>query len=358
MKPANVLIVFCVFHFFLFFSSCEDDKRSDIDFLFSDVDSLRYNRVLCEDFIWGQPLDVLCLDSVIMVYDEKSNINLFHLVSLNHPEEVLSFGRKGQGVNEFIMPFDIQVIGKNRIGVFDMMQKTLYGIDLSTVDKQNDDYSILAKDTLFGTIKMFPTLYNSFVKLGFYEDCMLRLNYDEKQQEKLYGEYPYKDMDEKKIENRIRAMAYQGSICLNPYGDKFVFAVNRADIIYFYKVLPEEIILTKHYELSYPQYLPHADDKSRSASMAANNNRTFISVTTSNDYVYALYSGKSMQESGTKSLEGNVIYVFDWEGNPIKKYNLNCPITHISVNNENSVLYAFSNMPDPQLIEFELMHPI
>jgi hypothetical protein len=358
MKFICLLRLFCLSLFFLFFSSCKDDTfKKGIDILFSEVDSLEYSQVLCKDFIWGQPLDILCPDSVIIIYDEKNYLNLFHLVDLEDPDRVLSFGRKGQGVNEFIMPSDFQIIDKKTISTFDFMKKNLYKINLSIVRESNleYDYSILVKDTLWGTTKILPTIYNSFVKLGFYDDCMLRLNYGEMQPEKLYGEYPYKDTDEEKIENRMRGMAYQGNIRLNPGRDKFVFAVNRADIIYFYKVLQEDIILTKYYELSYPMYLPNKDGESRSVSIAANNNRTFISISTSDDYVYTLYSGKNMQENGMKSLEGDIIYVFDWEGNPIKKYNLNCPVTHICVNNDNSELYAFSNMPDPQLIKFELM---
>ena len=52
--------------------------------------------------------------------------------------------------------------------------------------------------------------------------------------------------------------------------------------------------------------------------------------------------------------QGTIIYVFDWNGNAVKKYELNIPVTLISVDDEDKVLYAFSNMPDPELIKFKL----
>ena len=43
-----------------------------------------------------------------------------------------------------------------------------------------------------------------------------------------------------------------------------------------------------------------------------------------------------------------------WNGEAIKKYELNVPVTLISVDNKDEMLYAFSNMPDPELIRFKI----
>ena len=71
-------------------------------------------------------------------------------------------------------------------------------------------------------------------------------------------------------------------------------------------------------------------------------------------YVYGLYSGKNFKENGLETLAGTIIYVFDWNGEAIKKYELNVPVTLISVDNKDEMLYAFSNMPDPELIRFKI----
>lgn len=54
-----------------------------------------------------------------------------------------------------------------------------------------------------------------------------------------------------KIANRLRGMAYQGIIRLNPFMDKFVYAVNTSEIIHFYKINNTDISLIKKYEMNY-----------------------------------------------------------------------------------------------------------
>ena len=61
-----------------------------------------------------------------------------------------------------------------------------------------------------------------------------------------------------------------------------------------------------------------------------------------------------MSHNGLETLAGTIIYVFDWNGEAIKKYELNVPVTLISVDNKDEMLYAFSNMPDPELIRFKI----
>lgn len=92
----------------------------------------------------------------------------------------------------------------------------------------------------------------------------------------------------------------------------------------------------------------------RAAPISSSINSTFISLCISPKYVYGLYSGKNFKENGLETLAGTIIYVFDWNGEAIKKYELNVPVTLISVDNKDEMLYAFSNMPDPELIRFKI----
>jgi hypothetical protein len=74
------------------------------------------------------------------------------------------------------------------------------------------------------------------------------------------------------------------------------------------------------------------------------------SLTNLLNYSTAIY----FKENGLETLAGTIIYVFDWNGEAIKKYELNVPVTLISVDNKDEMLYAFSNMPDPELIRFKI----
>ena len=136
--------------------------------------------------------------------------------------------------------------------------------------------------------------------------------------------------------------------------DQFVYAVNTSEIVHFYKINNTDISLIKKYEMNYPIYKTQVEGDMRAAPISSSNNSTFISLCISPKYVYGLYSGKNFKENGLETLAGTIIYVFDWNGEAIKKYELNVPVTLISVDNKDEMLYAFSNMPDPELIRFKI----
>ena len=160
----------------IFFCACKNVKTDcQIDDLFTNRIFLEYEKIPSNGYIWGTPMDMIYCDSAIIVFDEKSEDGLFHLVDLNDLDSIYDFGKKGQGVNEFLMPFDIQLFGKSSISVYDLYKKTLNVMNISDVKNRISNFSVLTKDTIPGTIKVFPTAFNTFVSLGFYEDCMFRL---------------------------------------------------------------------------------------------------------------------------------------------------------------------------------------
>lgn len=346
-----------VFFISIFFSSCENNKiNSQLDNLFTSRIFLEYEKMPSNNYIWGTPMDMLYCDSAIMVFDEKSENGLFHLINLNDLDSIYDFGKKGQGIGEFIMPFDFQLFSKSAVSVYDLYKKTLSVLNIPEIKNGTYNDSILIKDTILGTIKVLPTVFNTFVSLGFYEDCMFKLWGAGLIEEKRYAEYPYRDKEEQQIANNSRGMAYQGIIRVNSNMNKFVYAVNTSEIIYFYKIDTVDISLIKKYEISYPVYKTQVDGDMRAAPISSLNESTFISLCVSPKYVYALYSGKNFKEKGLEAFTGTIIYQFDWDGNAIKKYELNIPVTLICVDDEDKALYAFSNMPDPELIRFKLKY--
>lgn len=90
-----------------------------------------------------------------------------------------------------------------------------------------------------------------------------------------------------------------------------------------------------------------------------NERNGFIAATSDENYIYTLYSGKSMNVNSMKELTNtflsNYVYVFDWKGRPVKKYKLNEEVRSITIDQKNNVLYAASYKNDnPQLIKFQL----
>ena len=76
----------------------------------------------------------------------------------------------------------------------------------------------------------------------------------------------------------------------------------------------------------------------------------FISHAISEKYIYSLYSGKKINYlSPYDALQSNKIYVFDWEGNPIKRFELDKEVRSIAIDEKNNILYAGAIGEDGEL---------
>ncbi|SHM41482.1 TolB-like 6-blade propeller-like [Cyclobacterium lianum] len=82
----------------------------------------------------------------------------------------------------------------------------------------------------------------------------------------------------------------------------------------------------------------------------------FVSGATSEKYIYALYSGNL--RSATEFIDpalANIVYVFDWKGNPVKKLTLDHLVRSIAIDEENQILYAAAFIDkDLGLIKYDL----
>lgn len=340
--------------FLVFLLSCSQTaERNDINKLFSDCDTIEYTVLSTDEHLWGKPFSMKYIDSMLFVYDDIAGEDIFHLVDLNHRNKVLGLGKKGQGKNEFIMPMEYLPCGDTAIAVFDYGNKKLFNLNIDDFLNQRKESDVWYKDIFPGTVKLFPTKFNTLLSFGFYDDCMFYLQKGNEIIQK-FGEFPYRDTKEKQIENRLRGLAYQGILHNNPSNDKFVYAVNNAEIVYFYHIDSLSVRKVSEYKYSYPKYEPRQENNMRATPISGDNIRAFIDATTSDNFVYLLYSGKTYKKDGLKSFEGNIIYVFDWMGNAYKKIFLNLPVFRFCVDRNDNTIYAFSNNPDPVLISFPL----
>jgi hypothetical protein len=85
---------------------------------------------------------------------------------------------------------------------------------------------------------------------------------------------------------------------------------------------------------------------------SAESRRAYICLRTTNDRIYALYSGKERRDSSHYSTS-NIIYTFDWEGNLLKKYVLDCHIDSFDVDESTQTIYAIQ-YTDSYIVSFNL----
>lgn len=346
--------VFLYLFFMLVFVGCQkSESMEDFDALFTHKKSVFVKDCLSEELIMGRPFYMIYADSSVIFYDDLGD-SLFTMVDLSDNKRIYRFGERGQGSRDFLQVASLQKDKTDScVCVYDYYKHSLIRINLENVKKGLPYYTKITSDTI-NSIDMILSKYNNtFVGLGFYEKSMFAL-IEGGSDEKYFYEYPYRDDKERKIDNCLRGMAYQGMLRSKPSLDKFVYAINFAPIFMLCSVEPEAIVRTYQWVGGYPIYRAEENEKYRTAPMSAENKMGFISAYATDRYVYLLYSDRTLNEYKEKAFMGNVIYQIDWDGNPVSKYETDLPLSQICVSNSDDMVYAIANREENLLVEFAL----
>lgn len=339
--------------FVALFCSCNKNKTIDVESLFPQTRNLHYKQKKYSDLIMGRISDIHLVNNKLFMMEENGD-SCFYIIDMVEDRYVGGFGKKGQGPDEFLQPYHFQYYSDSILAVFDLWKGSLIGLKANSVSLGYlQNYNIMRLDSVM-CHSFVATKYNTYIAMGGYKDCLFRMLDPKGHRINDFFEYPYKDEYEKSLSNRLRAMAYQGKVLTNPSMDKLVFAVSYSPIISFYQITPRSLKLLASIISAYPEYKPEETSNSMSAAMSRNNKIGYIDVYTTEQYVYALYSGKTIKDAASGAFESNQVLVFDWSGNPVTKYALDIFVTEICISPDDAVLYAISNKPDPELIYFNL----
>ena len=354
MVKLRFVIVVLVVEIFLITACQQQDDVSMQEFDKSFVvKQLKGRQLFTERLMLGQPFLMHCVDSNLVIYDNIAD-SLFTMIDLRHEDgRIWSFGRKGQGGNEFLQVFSLaRMPSDSLLGIYDCFKHELVQVNLHDIKRGIEEYSLVKKDSLLST-KVYATRFNSFVGMGFYDNNMLTLT-DPHGAVAYWGEYPYRDQQERSISNRLRGMAYQGTLCMNPSLDKLVYAVRSAPIFSIYSVDSVKIEETYHFAGGYPEYRPEENENEFSAPVSAHCKQAFLAAYATDSYIYLLYSGKSFADSKLEAFQGNSIYRIKWDGKPDFKFELDYPIKNFCVDDQDKIIYAIAEKGETELLRFSI----
>lgn len=333
--------------FCFFFVGCSNENKQD------EMEFLQCEILDIPDMLIGSPVGILKDGCNLIVLDYKQD-SFFHTIDLMNKRYVGMFGVKGQGPNEFIHPTSMKNLGNGTFSCFDGVKRELKIILPNLTDIGKSQVVKLLKNNNFMTFDIVPVSDSLFIQNGETNGAMFTLIDRKGAILSMSDEYPFKDETEKIIPARFRAMAYQGTLRVNP-NNYFAYAITNAKQIHLYKVENKRIKKIGEIIDGYGYYKP---DMSREGAYHVAHlgeyPKCYLDLSVTNDYVYALYSGRSFEEYKMAAYEGETIFVYDWTGKLVKMYRLNIPITKFCVDEVEKVIYATANIPDPTIVCFQL----
>jgi hypothetical protein len=301
----------------------------------------------------GMPSSIAYSDNKLCIVDNQSpygeNKILVYNVLTNR--KVTVFGKAGAGPGEFRGPRSLNSIPgkKGFFSVYDIYLLRLTVFNITDENKVNLNKIIQLRSALPYEIMFVDE--NKLFSLGFSiasENRMVVFDTTGGINGYIGELLPGKA---KSTPPAIHNQACKGVVKITPDGKHAIVSAQYTDYLDIYDNtgrLEQRINGPKN-------ILPIYDvvNVSDTPVMAINDEKTkygYIDVACSNEYIYALFSGNSFKEN----YEGNIIHVYDHQGNLFNTYMLDQKISFITIDIEHNKIYGVKLFPQPSIREFIL----
>lgn len=307
-----------------------------------------------EDLMIGLPTCIKYVDPYVLIVDLRAD-SVFYLINTKNNKIADACGREGNGPEEFSVIRSLMKGSENSFCFCDVNKRKVYEVKIEKENNRLIHVSPIFRFTKFLVFNIAPTNDDTiFIASGAYSPKVFSTISTKGEILKSYFDYPYRDEKEKKISYYLRSLIYSGNMANTADKTKMVKVSKRCDMVDFYKVQNNEPVLIKENLNSYPKYKIDPRHPKSGVGSDPEEPKWFTSVCCTNKRVYALYSGKSYRKYPETFELANYIYVYDWDGNLIKKLYSKVPLMYITVANGDKTMYAIAVNPDYDLVKIVL----
>lgn len=334
----------------LILSSCSEQKKqayaeTAIETLNDSVSKSIEYEVIKTDYLFSYPECLVLNDEHIIIKDEYNKEYLFHAIDLLTGKILYEFAQKGLGPNEYLSStlnvdfnkdtktlsfFDPNgrkyhsFIGSYNDNSFVYKHKSEELVKLNEnireIIKKDDRYILTGECNTFNKNRFVVTneSWEVLNASGRYPNVNQYLNTTEDCRQMLYNSVFYKT---------------------SPNGKNAIFATYKGSLLEFFDIseCEDSIKTIKSLLLDYPIKKEQKDNESDGWIYG------FEDVYVTDNYVYAIYNGKTSKEN---PMFGQNILVYDWHGNIINRYKTDLYLRCIAVNELQKEIYVIACKDD------------
>lgn len=280
-----------------------------------------------------------------------------HLFALRDGKRLASFGRNGDGPGEFRSARHVQPTDDpDEVWIYDMglrrMTRLHFGSEPAPRVQEvvNLDagggvflHPAWLTDTSMVVSGIFPRHAEGRLLLARRDGGMIRM----------LGEAP-KHPGATAIPTTVLQHAYEGPVSVKPDRSRFAIATRQADRLEIFGAGGERITQVT----GSTGFLPVFEVRQREAgvSMAIGGDLRvgYVDLASTDDRIYALFSGQLAADAGSTSFYGREVHVFDWSGHLLHRLRLDDPAFTIAVDPGGTRLYAIRHDPAPAIVRYEI----
>lgn len=323
--------------------ACKDGKPQTVLDLFSASQPLSQKKEFAINDDSLARIEGLACDGENLIVSDYHSGYSYTLFDANSGGYIAPFGMIGQGPTEIPLGCYGYLSSRCFSAYNDQTGIIMkYSLDSLRNGKVNGSPVCLTKYEIPGVeISRLAAIDDStFVGAGTYQSRYQYLLFDKNNRVLDCGVEVYNAADSA-FNAYTKFLANQGDLIMHPEKKSFAYSVNFSSNIDFFEIVNNKIKLIKSLRLGDPICEPEirtiGGNTYFSVSRTESSQVGYVGLSATAEYVYALYSDKNLNKNGWKS---NVVLVFDWDGNPVKKYVLDTDAHHIAVDEDRHSLFA------------------
>lgn len=338
----NVILILLVG---LFGYGC-GNKASSSQKVFSDIYSLTV-----KDSIQLESLGILNPHYIyykndFLIFNSLQGEREIQLLDLKF-NRVTEFKVIGQGKNEMQNYHTVNNQTEKVYMFADNRQRKIYGIHLDSLrNHPKTNYELLfslpnVEDRHF---YRFLDIQDGIMGIGLLKDGRFGIY---KKENNVYTEQmAYPENEEiSRLGDMHKGILYSKTIMESDMSGKNVVAACFG-LIDFYSISEKgELKLKKSHHNHFPMF--EARTTGTAISYKKEDKIGITGLCADNNYVYVLYSDKTFEEQGMDAYNASSILVYDWNGLPVKQYNLSVPLYSFTV--ANKLIYGLSRKRNPMV---------
>ncbi|MEN7549831.1 BF3164 family lipoprotein [Rapidithrix thailandica] len=354
LNQIHIFFALLLVHFLISCGNTPEKESGHLPTLFTVKTDLKA-KTLIKGPQLQDPWDIALIDSTLIIGNYKGEplLELYDLFG----KPIKQTTAKGKGPGEILVIGNIQVSqNNNNFWVYDLFGKKLLKFSLKELlkkekyvpetlvtfsnEKESSAYfssTLVGNDYLIGESISPQGRFALLKPNGSLIKYMV--NFPEKTDKSLSA-----------IEN---AKLYEGELVLSPDRKKLAFVTNNACRIDLYEVTQTGIDSIWSYERFPPNGYKRIQIGGQSQIAFTNKAQTgYLDIATSENFVYALFSGKKIGEKDYSF--GNIIHVVSWDGRKTFEYHLDKNINRLTVDAD-KVIYGTSinEYGEPEIVKFE-----
>ncbi len=308
--------------------------------IFPQTDSVNIN-LLGDSSIIGMPLDMTKYDNLLLISDFHGD-SLIWIFDISKNKMKKRWISKGKGPDEFLSPIQM-VLTDSILAIQNRSQYSSrkYRINLSSLTLEGAEPLIRIPT---GIDRLHPLNEGKYIASGIFEESRYAILNHDGEIVQYFGNYPNYKAGEDYIPTLPKFMFHQSMFTYHSHREKLASVTQHVlEIINFPDHQPqvEKQILLSPYDYYYTDGMQRADNFQIGAVFACS----------THDYIYIIYN-PSIVNGRSRKEYNNQVWIFDWNGNPVKKILPDLQITCMYVEDDNKTVYCMVNAPDPTIATF------